>query len=89
MKPPCGISDASGMWSLIQTHPNRKARETRRARPTSRVQTDEARPYGVPFAHAIASASSLNGCTVITGPKISRWIISSSWRRPETTVGSR
>ena len=25
----------------------------------------------------------------MTGPKISRWIISSSWRSPETTVGSR
>ena len=43
----------------------------------------------MPFAQAIASASSENGCTVITGPKISRWIISSSCRSPETTVGSR
>ena len=43
----------------------------------------------MPLAQAIASASSVNGCTVMTGPKISRWIISSSWRRPATTVGSR
>ena len=67
------------MWSLIHTQPKRSALATRIARPTSRVQTDEARPYGVPLAHAIASASSENCWTVITGPKISRWIISSSW----------
>ncbi len=32
----------------------------------------------MPLAQAIASASSVNGWTVMTGPKISRWIISSS-----------
>ena len=32
----------------------------------------------MPLAQAIAFASSANGCTVITGPKISDWIISSS-----------
>ena len=77
------------MWSLIHTQPKRRALETRSARPTSRVQTDEASPYGVPLAHAIASSSSEKGWTVITGPKISRWIISSSCCRPATTVGSR
>ena len=77
------------MWSLIHTQPKRSALLTRSARPMSRVQTLDASPYGVPLAHAIASASSVNGWTVITGPKISRWIISSSWRRPPTTVGSR
>jgi hypothetical protein len=77
------------MWSLSHTQPKRSALETRSARPTSRVHTEEARPYGVPLAHAIASASSVNGCTVMTGPKISRWIISSSCASPATTVGSR
>ena len=43
------------MWSLIHTQPNRSASETRIARPTSRVQTDDASPYGVPLAQAIAS----------------------------------
>ena len=43
------------MWSLIHTQPKRSAFDTRSARPTSRVQTEEARPYGVPLAHAIAS----------------------------------
>ena len=59
------------------------------ARPWSRVQTDEASPYSTPLAHPSASDSSLNSCTVITGPKISDWIISSSWRRPATTVGAK
>ena len=43
------------MWSLIHTQPKRSAFDTRSARPTSRVQTEEASPYGVPLAHAIAS----------------------------------
>ena len=58
------------------------------ARPWSLVHTEEARPYSTPLAQRTASASSVNFCTVITGPKISFWISSSSWRRPETTVGS-
>jgi hypothetical protein len=55
------------------------APDIRNARPWSVVNTLEARPYGTPFASRNASASSLNGCTVITGPKTSSWIISSSW----------
>ena len=43
----------------------------------------------MPLAHLMASASSLNGCTVMTGPKISRWIISSVCLSPLTTVGCR
>jgi hypothetical protein len=43
----------------------------------------------VPLAHLIACSSSENGWTVMTGPKISRWIISSSCCRPLITVGSR
>jgi len=45
------------MWSLIQTVPNWSARAARSARPTSRVQTDAARPYGTSFAHASAFAA--------------------------------
>jgi hypothetical protein len=77
------------LWSLIHTQPKRSAFDTRSARPTSRVHTDDARPYGVSLAQRIASSSSENGWTVMTGPKISRRIISSSWRRFATTVGSR
>ena len=40
------------------------------------------------WPNGVASSSSLNCCTVMTGPKISFWIISSSWCRPATTVGS-
>ena len=43
----------------------------------------------MPLPHAIAWSSSVNCWTVMTGPKISRWIISSSCWRSATTVGSR
>ena len=42
----------------------------------------------MPLAHSSALASSSKRWTVMTGPKISFWIISSSWRRPSITVGS-
>ena len=58
------------------------------ARPWSRVHTLAARPYLTPLAQRTASSSELNRCTVTTGPKISSWIISSSWRSPATTVGA-
>ena len=61
----------------------------RMARPWSRVHTDDASPYSTPLAHSSASASSLNSCTVITGPNTSDCTISSSWRRPATTVGAK
>ena len=61
----------------------------RMARPWSRVQTLDASPYSTPLAQRRASASSLNCCTVMTGPKTSSWIISSSWRSPATTVGAK
>ena len=76
------------MCVLIQTQPKSSRRATRIARPWFAVQTDDARPYCTPLAHFTASSSSLNGCTVMTGPKISFWIRSSSWRRSEITVGS-
>ena len=59
------------MWVLIHTHPKSSAADIRIARPKSLVQTEEARPYSTPFAHATACASSSNCWTVITGPKIS------------------
>src|ERR1700744_4710831 len=77
------------MWVLIQTAPKSRRLAIRMARPWSLVQTLEARPYLTPLAQAAASSSSLNCCTVMTGPKISSWIISSSWRSPETTVGAK
>ncbi len=76
------------MWQLIQTQPKSSRRAIRIARPWSRVHTEEARPYSTPFAQRTASSSSTKRCTVITGPKISSWIASSSWVRPETTGAS-
>src|SRR3954465_7103405 len=76
------------MWVLIHTQPKSSRLLIRMARPKSFVQTLEASSYSTPLAQAMAWSSSVNRCTVITGPKISRWIISSSWRSPATTVGS-
>ncbi len=76
------------MWVLIHTAPKSRPRDIRIARPWSLVQTLEARPYSTPLAQRSASSSSLNRCTVMTGPKISLWICSSSCCRPESTVGS-
>ncbi|RPK42257.1 hypothetical protein EES39_20970 [Streptomyces sp. ADI92-24] len=58
------------------------------AREWSLVHTEEARAYSTPFAHSSACASSLKDWTVMTGPKTSFWMISSSCLRPETTVGA-
>ena len=58
------------MW-LTQTIPASSALTTRNALKMSRVQTAAASPYGVALAIRMASASSLNGMTLITGPKIS------------------
>ncbi len=68
--------------------PKSSRRDTRRAVPWSVVKTLDARPYSTPLARRSASASSEKVCTVMTGPKISCWTISSSWRRPDTTVGA-
>jgi hypothetical protein len=46
-------------------------RATRRARPRSRVQIDPDSPYSPSLAMRRASASSSNGTTATTGPKIS------------------
>ena len=66
------------MWVLIHTQPKSRRLAMRIARPKSFVHTLEASPYSTPLAQPTASSSSLNFCTVMTGPKISRWIISSS-----------
>ena len=60
----------------------------RMARPWSRVHTSS-QPVLHPVGPHEASASSPNSWTVITGPKTSCWTISSSWRRPSTTVGAK
>jgi hypothetical protein len=52
------------------------------------VHTLDASPYLVPFAQRSASSSSVNGWTVITGPKISVLDISSPCWMPSITVGA-
>ena len=52
------------------------------------VHTDDARPYSESLALITASSSSVNRCTVITGPKTSVWISSSDCYRSATTVAS-
>ena len=78
LNPPCGISATIGMWVLIHTAPKSRRLAIRIARPWSLVQTLEARPYWTPFAQRTASSSSEKRWTVMTGPKISSWISSSS-----------
>ena len=56
---------------LTHTQPKSSRRDTRIARPWSLVQTEDASPYSTPLAQRTASSSSVNACTVITGPKIS------------------
>ena len=74
---------------LIHTQPKFSRLDTRIARPWSLVHTLEASPYWTSLAHSHASSSSVNGCTVMTGPKISVWLSSSSSCRPSITVGSK
>ena len=49
----------------------------------------DASPYSTPLAQRTASSSSVNRWTVMTGPKISYWLSSSSCCSPATTVGSQ
>ena len=51
--------------------PVSKARATRSARPTSRVQIEPERPYCESLAMRTPSSSESNGITATTGPKIS------------------
>ena len=62
-------------------------RATRIARPTSRVQIEPDRPYSVSLASRTASASSSNGSTDTTGPKISSRQCRSAGERASSTVG--
>ena len=88
LNPPCGISATNGMCVLIHTHPKSSALDIRIARPWSLVHTEDASAYSTSFAHVTACASSEKDCTVMTGPKTSFWMISSSCFSPDTTVGA-
>ena len=76
------------MWVLTHTQPKSSRADIRAATSTFLVHTDDARPYSLSLAIRSASSSSVNFCTVRTGPKISVRISSSSCSRSATTVGS-
>ena len=62
-------------------------RLTRSARPTSRVQIEPDSPKSLSLAIRIASASSSNGTTATTGPKISSCSTRSAGSVGVSTVG--
>src|SRR5215469_15150234 len=87
LKPPNGDQYRTEEWEFTDKLPVSTARATRIARPTFSVQMDPERPYGVSFASAMASASSANGVTVTTGPKISSVYAGAAAATGARTVG--
>ncbi len=71
LKPPNGVQYRTDECEFTDRFPASTPRATRIARPTSEVQIEPDKPYGVSLASAIASASSSNGVTVTTGPNTS------------------
>src|ERR1700760_3469989 len=71
LNPPNGVEYRTEECEFTDRLPAWTARDTRMARPVSRVQIDPERPYGVALASRIASASSSNGTTQTTGPNTS------------------
>src|SRR5262249_30568975 len=71
LKPPNGVQYRTDECEFTDRLPVSTPRATRIARPTLPVQMEPDRPYGESFAISMASASSANGVTVTTGPKIS------------------
>jgi hypothetical protein len=71
LNPPNGVQYRTEECEFTDRLPVSTPRATRMARPTSEVQIEPDKPYGVSFAIAIASASSSNGVTVTTGPNTS------------------
>src|SRR6185369_4816438 len=71
LTPPNGVQYRTLELELTLRLPVSTPRETRIARPRSDVQIEPDRPYSVSLASRTASASSSNGSTETTGPKIS------------------
>src|SRR5487761_1084917 len=87
LNPPNGVQYRTEACELTDRVPDSTARATRSARPTSWVQIEPDNPYGVSLAIATASASSVNGSTVTTGPNTSSVNAGSSRRTGASTVG--
>src|SRR5215469_725626 len=71
LNPPNGVQYRTEECEFTERLPVSTPRATQMARPTLPVQMDPDNPYGVSLAISIASASSVKGVTVTTGPKIS------------------
>src|ERR1700722_2602338 len=84
LKPPNGVQYRTDECEFTDRLPDSMPRQTRIALPTSRVQIDPDSPKSLSFAMRIASASSANGTTATTGPKIS-----SRSTRSDGSVGAR
>src|SRR3954470_21446546 len=69
--PPNGVEYRTDAFEFTDRLPASTARATRKARPRFSVQMEPDSPYSVSLASRIASASSSNGTTATTGPKIS------------------
>ena len=87
LNPPNGVEYRTDELEFTLSVPLCTARTMRSARAPSRVQIDPDRPYGVALASRAASASSSNGRTVTTGPKISSLATRLCSDAPVTTVG--
>src|SRR3954454_895223 len=85
--PPNGVQYRTDEWLLTLSAPVSTARDTRSARPRSRVHSEPDRPYSVSLASRIASASSRNGSTESTGPKTSSRQCRSPVEWASNTVG--
>src|SRR5215467_10533184 len=87
LNPPNGVQYRTDECELTDRLPVSTARATLIARPTLPVQIEPDSPYGVSFAIAIASASSLNLVTVTTGPNTSSVYAGASSAIGASTVG--
>src|SRR6185437_14334756 len=87
LNPPNGVQYRTEECEFTDRLPVSTPLATRIARPTSRVQIEPESPYGVSLAISIASASSSNGVTVTTGPKISSVYARASSAIGASTVG--
>ena len=85
--PPNGASVWTDELQLTEMTPDRMPLATRSARPMSRDQTDPDSPYGESLARRTASASSSNGMTATTGPKISSRAMRIPGVQPSKTAG--
>src|ERR1700753_351726 len=87
LKPPNGVQYRTDECEFTERLPDSMPRLTRIALPTFRVQIEPDRPNSLSLAIRIASASSSNGTTATTGPKISSCSTRSDGSVGASTVG--